>query len=60
MVVVESIHKGRMPLTIYPITSCVSEVNFSLDMGLVIENDVEIEQDEITHIANQEILTWRP
>jgi hypothetical protein len=29
-------------------------------MGLVMENDVEIEQDEITHVANQEILTWRP
>jgi hypothetical protein len=29
-------------------------------MGLVMENDVEIEQDEITHVANQEILTWCP
>jgi hypothetical protein len=32
-------------------------VNSSLDMGLVMENDVEIEQDERTHVANQEILT---
>jgi hypothetical protein len=29
-------------------------------MGLAMENDVEIEQDERKHIANQEILTWCP
>jgi hypothetical protein len=29
-------------------------------MGLVTENDVEVEQDEITHVAKQEILTWCP
>jgi hypothetical protein len=29
-------------------------------MGLVMENDVEIEQDERRHVANQEILTWCP
>jgi hypothetical protein len=29
-------------------------------MCVVMENDVEIEQDEITHVVNQEILTWCP